>query len=577
MATSANSNFKSREEYKRAKELEEARKAGTAAPEVDEEGNDINPHIPQYISKVPWYFPSQVPTLKHQRNLNATERRFDELGKWYARGEKAGPAATRFRKGACENCGAMTHSRKDCLERPRAKGARWTGADIAADEVQTDVNLDWEGKRDRWNGYDAKNYRAVEERFTKLEAERMRLRAEKLDKAHREGKRAASDSSDGSSSEDEDLKEAKGPKSGTVGAKVVGESVVHVRDQAAQATARNLRIREDTAKYLRNLDVESAYYDPKTRSMRADPTPNVNSDDKDYAGDNFVRFTGDVKDLARMELHSLRAAEDGRELPHLQADPTTAEEVFKNFGSRKRTIEERRRAEILERYGDQQHLAGDPDILTSVRQSEAYVEYNRDGQILLGQEASRSNSKYTEDAYENNHTSVWGSFYANGKWGFACCHLLSRNAYCTGDAGKEATIEVEREMKAKTAVALEKRANLAQGELPNEETIIGNSTDISGRKRNRRIPESQDEGEKRRSQISDLRERDLAARMSRQDDWQRGFGTTHGSGDGATDAELENYRLQKEISEDPMANFISNSVLETVKDVESQRSDENMT
>ena len=40
-------------------------------------------------------------------------------------------------------------------------------------------------------------------------------------------------------------------------------------------SVRNLRIREDTAKYLRNLDVNSAHYDPKTRSMRANPTPNI--------------------------------------------------------------------------------------------------------------------------------------------------------------------------------------------------------------------------------------------------------------------------------------------------------------
>ena len=42
-----------------------------------------------------------------------------------------------------------------------------------------------------------------------------------------------------------------------------------------RVVARNLRIREDTAKYLYNLDVNSAYYDAKTRSMRADPTPHI--------------------------------------------------------------------------------------------------------------------------------------------------------------------------------------------------------------------------------------------------------------------------------------------------------------
>ena len=32
---------------------------------------------------------------------------------------------TKFRKGACSNCGAMTHKTKDCCERPRKKGAKW--------------------------------------------------------------------------------------------------------------------------------------------------------------------------------------------------------------------------------------------------------------------------------------------------------------------------------------------------------------------------------------------------------------------------------------------------------------------
>lgn len=46
-------------------------------------------------------------------------------------------------------------------------------------------------------------------------------------------------------------------------------------DSKQRITVRNLRIREDTAKYLRNLDPSSAYYDPKTRSMRDDPHENT--------------------------------------------------------------------------------------------------------------------------------------------------------------------------------------------------------------------------------------------------------------------------------------------------------------
>lgn len=45
----------SREEWRREKDLDAARKAGTAPAELDEEGNEINPHTPAFIAKARIY------------------------------------------------------------------------------------------------------------------------------------------------------------------------------------------------------------------------------------------------------------------------------------------------------------------------------------------------------------------------------------------------------------------------------------------------------------------------------------------------------------------------------------------
>jgi pre-mRNA-processing factor SLU7 len=66
--------------------------------------------------QAPWYFGAMAPTLNHQRVQDEKVCKFSEMGAWYKKGVKEGSIATKYRKGACENCGAMTHNRKDCLE-----------------------------------------------------------------------------------------------------------------------------------------------------------------------------------------------------------------------------------------------------------------------------------------------------------------------------------------------------------------------------------------------------------------------------------------------------------------------------
>ncbi len=63
-----------------------------------------------------------------------------------------------------------------------------------------------------------------------------------------------------------------------------------------------------------------------------------------------------------------------------------------------------------------------------------YVEYDASGRVIKGEEV-RAHSRYEEDAYINNHTAVWGSFWRDGAWGYACCRSTVKQSYCVGHAG----------------------------------------------------------------------------------------------------------------------------------------------
>ncbi|KTG46926.1 hypothetical protein cypCar_00019926 [Cyprinus carpio] len=404
-----------REDWRKKKELEEQRKLGNAPAEVDEEGKDINPHIPQYISSVPWYIdPSKRPTLKHQRPQQESQRQFAPIGDWYKRGVQEKSVSTKFRKGACENCGAMTHKKKDCLERPRKVGAKYSGTGMAPDEhQQIQLSMDYDGKRDRWNGYDPDEHMRIVEEYSKVDLAKRTLKAQKLQEELASGKlmdqansRKHLDDDDAAqdhSSEDED-----------------GDKYVDDFDMPGQ-----------------NFDSKRPYYDPKTRAMRENPYSNTGKipEEVGYAGDNFVRYSGDTISMAQTQLFAWEAYEKGSEV-HLQADPTKLELLHQSYKVKKDDFKEKQKESILEKYGGQEHLDAPPRELL-LAQTEEYVEYSRHGAVLKGQEKAVACSKYEEDVLINNHSCIWGSYWKDGHWGYKCCHSMVKQSYCTGEAGKK--------------------------------------------------------------------------------------------------------------------------------------------
>ena len=211
-------------------------------------------HIPAFVSKVPWYLAngaSESSTdMSHQKSGAKLTGPSDSLAFVTGKKGSTNEIKTKFIPGSCENCGSATHTRKACLERPRKILAKYSGVKLASDDLTPSEagRGTFEAKRDRWRGFEAEDYDVDKHRPVAL-----------------------------------------GNKT---------EPVVKLQlkpgDEEALSVA-NLRVREDTAKYLMNLDLESAHYDPKSRSMRDDPNTNP-----DFKGDNFVRFSGEADEVMQI-------------------------------------------------------------------------------------------------------------------------------------------------------------------------------------------------------------------------------------------------------------------------------------
>nr|PVC49461.1 splicing factor [Theileria orientalis] len=378
---------KTRDELKRERELDEARKAGTAPALKDELGNEINPHIPQYISKAPWYLDQGEPSLRHQRTNEVQKAPIEVV----TRRGVTNKVALKFRKGACENCGAMTHDAKTCVERPRKKGAKFTNENICPDEyILENAEKSYDATRDRWAGFDPNTHLQLVEEYKDLEHERALNKIVNI-------------SNDDEAVEDDDKHVEK-------------NETFECKDDKTRTTTRNLRIREDTAKYLINLDVNSAFYDPKSRSMREDPLAGVNSY---FKGDNYYFNSEETYKPKELEVFAWESNKKGVDVNFI-ANPTKLEKLYnetkeneeKEVLERKQKLIERFKAkEYIENYKELKPLAkvSEEDI---IKYDERQLEFD-EGKLL-------------------GHSQIWGSYYdlEKGVWGYKCCKVTNRSEHC---------------------------------------------------------------------------------------------------------------------------------------------------
>lgn len=649
--------------FKKSKEDAIKKQNGELPPDLDQDGKMINPHNPEFITKVPWYLGSSGPTLKHhnvqkeKHELTMNETDAIIRAKLRAKEDYSNTmnsimrATTGYKKGACKNCGATTHVAKDCVERPRSKAksaektgiSSSTGLDIKLD-LEAHGKVTYAAKRDQWSGYDPSEHQETIARHERLENERkkklkeekqLQMQQELMKKmnesdstetnpegeivsevsGNRSGKKnkvmftkksnttediSNSDSdvdsdadSDSDSDSDSDVDDAKLNKKEF---KAKDEQAVDFQGRQARqggvggaqmmTTVRNLRIREDTPKYLRNLNLDSAHYDAKSRSMRSNPNAHTgeNPEDLVYAGDNFAKLSGDALILAQTQVMcwdmQAGAGKKGNDdssagVVDLLSNPSQAELLVKKYKAEKEVLKDQNKKELLARYGsvasgnnkNDKIIESLTDARLRLGQTEVFNEYSIDGRVVKGPAAGfvpKKHIKYEEDVYTNNHTSVWGSYYHRGlrKWGYACCHALSYNAYCTGEVGKEANdsangggATVDLNVAKKLVEFQQKRddngasnaTSSSAGTHPNSSKYVkaGTTNDGQGIALDQeKLKEAMQREENRLKQCKD------DSHMNN----KRGYNSTDANVE-TTEEDLEAFRLKRLKAEDPMANL----------------------
>lgn len=310
-----------------------------------------NEHIPKYIKSQPWYYQSLNSNdyLIHHRQSQDKKKLFDIKNNREAK--VGGGINDKFVKKQvinvenynkyktqttehkfCENCGQMGHLKKDCLERPRkirnknvpVRNGNEQEEDKTVLTIRDDEDLDWDAKKDRWYGYTGEDYDSI---VHKWQASNNEVTS----------KSVTSNEYD----QDEEIELFK------LGLMKDAKGLLRQREFSEQE--RNLgrttvRLREDKAAYLNDINSFRMKYDPKSRVYKSASTGYIDSKTKMFRR----HLTGEglqLEQLSRFNRKYVRqqgindSLQDERKIEHvLIANPTKYEKLMKETKKQQQEI-----------------------------------------------------------------------------------------------------------------------------------------------------------------------------------------------------------------------------------------------
>jgi len=543
----------------------------------------LNPHNPEFLTKKPWYLTEDAaqpnePTLDHQTRIQDTtttsltetdrllEQQQQRKGKtalkkddWVEAYRRNQPPYRMCKILAVRKRGSVRLVDVQFEDGSIEKGIPSQRIRVTGTGNRTNITThSYDSKRDAYHGYNADAHNTL---LAKRFAQREELRRQ-VKEQQKDGDPDEIANNNSSSSDDDDDNEF---AQTDADAKVVTTRLARqggVGGAQMKVTARNLRIREDTAKYLHNLDLESAHYDPKSRSMRDNPHHHTDKDTfvkGEYSGDNALRHSGDAGRMMQSFAWD-------------EAQPSQAELHQRQNTAKKKTVSETHKRTVLAKYGGQEHLTG-LQGLGSVVQGKAIdkgaaLRYGVSTQLETKQQHNQKRQvaipcKYQEDIFSNGHTAVWGSYFHKGAfgWGYADDHSLVRNSYGTGITGRMANDEA---YALEYGTGVDGSAQLAQAQV----LLLSQTTKQQEKVASNNVPVRRSklygEAENRDQELDATKVEQALQRAQEEQDTSKKRKKYHSldAEVDMTEEDMEAYRLRKSRGDDPMAKINENELLE---------------